>query len=59
MVKISTENEEERCEKRKREGEKEENETVTVNRRCDGFASVEAFDIFCQRGDLESCGDLS
>ena len=46
MVKVSTENEEERGEKRKREGEKEENETVTVKRTCEGFASVEAFDIF-------------
>ena len=41
------------------EGEKEENEAGTVKRRCDGFVSVEAFEMFRQRGDLESCGDLS
>ena len=37
---------EEEGEKREREEEKEENETVTVKRRCDGFVSVEAFEIF-------------
>ena len=52
-------NEEEKGEKRKREEEKDENETVTVNRRHDGLVSVEAFEIFSQRKDLESCGDLS
>ena len=26
---------------------------------CDGFVSVEAFEIFSQGGDLESCGGLS
>ena len=45
--------------KRKREEEKEENETETVKRRCDGFVSVEAFEIFCQGTDLESCGNSS
>ena len=41
-------------EKRKREGEKEDNETVTVERRCEGLVSVEAFEIFLSRG---RCGD--
>ena len=40
-------------------GNKEENETGTVKRRCVGSVSVEAFEIFSQGGDLESCGDLS
>ena len=52
-------NEGERDEKRKREEEKEENETVTGKRRCEGFVSVEAFEIFSQGRDLESCGDVS
>ena len=51
--------EEERVEKRKREDEKEENETPTVKRRCEGIVSVEAFEIYSQGGDVESCGDLS
>ena len=46
-------------EQRKGEEKKEENETVTVTRRCEGFASVEAFEIFSQGGDLESYGDHS
>ena len=50
---------EEEGEKRKREEEKEENETVTGKRRCEGLVSVEAFEIFCQEGDVESCGDVS
>ena len=58
MVKVSNENEEERSEKRRREGEKEENETATAKRRCEGFVSVEAFAIFSQGRDLESCGDI-
>ena len=58
-VKMSGDIEEERGEKRKREGEKEENETGSVKRRCNGFVSVKAFDIFSQGGDLESCGGLS
>ena len=48
------ENEEERGEKRKREEENEENETGTVRRRCEGFVSVEAFEIFSQGRDLVS-----
>ena len=43
---LSNENEAERGEKRKREGETEENKTERVKRRCDGFVSVEAFEIF-------------
>ena len=43
-------------EKRKRKGE---NETETVNRRCEGSASVRAFEIFSQGRDLESYGNLS
>ena len=43
----------------KREGEKGENKTWSVERRCDGFVAVEAFEIFSQGGDLESCGGLS
>ena len=43
----------------KREEEKEENETGTVKRRCEGFVSLDAFEILSQMGDLESCGDLS
>ena len=59
MVEVGNEEEEERCEKERREGEKEENETASVKRRCEGLVSVEAFEIFSQEGDLESCGDLS
>ena len=55
----SEKNEEEKGDKRKREEEKEVNETGTVKRRCEGFVSVEAFEIFGQGGDLESCGNLS
>ena len=52
--------EEEKEENRKREEEKEENETATGKRRCEGFVSVEAFEIFRQGcEDLESCGDVS
>ena len=32
---------------------------MTVKRRCVGLVSVDAFEIFSQRRDLESCGDLS
>ena len=39
---------EEEGEKRKREEEKEKNEMRTVKRRCEGFVSVEAFEIFSQ-----------
>ena len=52
-------NEEEKSEKKKREEAREENETETVERRCEGFVSVEAFEIFGQGRHLESCGDLS
>ena len=38
---------------------KEENEMVRFKRRCEGFVSVEAFEIFSQGRDLESCGDVS
>ena len=38
-------------------GEKEEN--GTVKRRCVNFNLAEAFDIFCQGEDLESCGGVS
>ena len=38
---------------------KEENKTWRVKRRCEGFVSVEAFEIFSQGGDLDSGGDLS
>ena len=48
-----------RGEKRKREEEKEENSTETVKRRCQGCVSVEAFEIFSQGKDSESCGGLS
>ena len=46
-------------EKKRREGETEENETETLRRRCEDCDSVEAFEIFCQEGDLGSCGGLS
>ena len=58
-AKVSEENGEERGEKRKREVEEEEHKTVSVKRRCEGFVSVEAFGIFSQGGDLESCGGFS
>ena len=45
--------------KRKREEEKEENKTVRVKRRCEGFVSVEASEIFSQGEDLKSCGGFS
>ena len=44
-----------REEERKRDWEKEENETVSAERRCVGFLSAEAFDIFSQEEYLESC----
>ena len=52
------EKEKKRRERGKERKEKEENETVTVKRRCEGFVSVEAFEIFSQGEDLESCGDV-
>ena len=45
--------------KRRREEEKEENEAESVKRRWVGSFLVEAFDIFSQGEDLESCGGLS
>ena len=39
-----------REEEGKRDGEKEENETVSAERRCVGFISNVAFDIFLSRG---------
>ena len=48
-----------REEKRKRDEEKEENETVSAKRRCVGFISADASDIFSQGEDLESCGGHS
>ena len=39
-------------------GETEENETVRAKRRCVGFISAEAFDIFSQGEDVESCGGV-
>ena len=44
---------------KERDGEKEENETVSAKRRCVGFLSADAFDIFIQGEDLESCGGVS
>ena len=52
-------NEGEKCGKRKREEEKEEYETATVKRKCESSVSVEAFEIFSQGTDMESCGNLS
>ena len=49
----------------RREGQKEEErrgeeiETGSVQKSCVGSVSVEAFEFFCQGGDLESCGGLS
>ena len=48
-----------REEERKREREKEENETVSAERRCVAVVSAEAFDIFSQGEDLDSCGGFS
>ena len=45
------------CTKRTREEEREENETGSAKRRCVGFISAEASDIFSQGEDLESCGN--
>ena len=39
--------------------EKDEYETVSAQRGCVVFVSVEAFDILGQGGDLESCGGFS
>ena len=45
--------------KRVREKEKEENQTERDKIRCEGFGSVEAFEIFSQGRDLESWDDFS
>ena len=58
-MEIGKETKEEMGKKRRREEEKEENEPESVKRKCVGSFSVEAFDIFSQGGDLESCGGLS
>ena len=50
---------EKREEERKKEGEKEQNETVSAKRRCVGFISAEAFHIFSQEENFESCGGVS
>ena len=50
---------EEMSKKRTREEEKEENETESSIKRCVGIISAEAFDIFSQGEDLESCGGVS
>ena len=42
--------------KRIREEEKEENDTVIAKRRCVNPVSTEAFDIFSQGEDSETCG---
>ena len=43
--------------RRKREGETGEDETVAVKRRCTNPVSAEAFDMFSQEEDSESCGN--
>ena len=43
----------------RREAQEEENEPKKFKRRFFSLVSVEAFDIFCQGEELESCGDLS
>ena len=53
------ENEKKREKRGKEKRRKKENETVTGKRRCVGFVSVEAFEIFSQGEDLVSCGDIS
>ena len=46
-------------ERRGKEEENEENETGTVKRRCEGLDSVEAFGIFIQERNVETCGNVS
>ena len=53
------EKEKKRVKRGKEKRRKEENETWSVKRRCEGFVSVEAFEIFNQSGNSESCGDVS
>ena len=57
--KLEAENEEEMDKERTREEEKEENETVGAEMRCVGFMTAEAFDVFSQGENLESCGGVS
>ena len=59
IMEIGKETKEEMGKKRRREEEKEENETGSVVRRCVGFVSAQALDIFSQGEDLDSCGGLS
>ena len=51
------EDKEEVSEKRIGEEENEENDTGIVKRRCANSVSIEAFDIFRQGEELESCGN--
>ena len=59
IMETGKETKEEMGKRREREEEKEKNETGSVERRCVGPFSVEAFDILSQGGDLERCGGLS
>ena len=56
-MEVDRETKEDMGEKRKREEEKEVNEKVIVKRRCVIPVSTEAFDIFSQVEDSESCGN--
>ena len=56
-MEVDREAKEEVSEKRIREEEKEENDTLIVERRCVNSVSIEAFDIFSQGEELESCGN--
>ena len=40
-------------------GRKNRTKRKLLKKRCDGFVCVEAFEIFSQGEDLESCGGLS
>ena len=53
------ETDEETSNKRTRKDERGENETVSAKRWCVGSVSVEAFDIFRQKEDSESCDGFS
>ena len=53
------EKEKKRAKRGKERRRKKRAKTVTVKRRCEDFVSVEAIEIFSQRRDLETCGDLS
>ena len=56
---MSDESEKEGSEQRKKRSGERREQKVSVERRCDGFVAVEAFEIFSQGRDLESCGGLS